>query len=109
MSLPLLTTCDGCGACCRHMVAPPYVITRLRDESREKGVPDDLRAEFLPRWESRFYVPESPCCWYDERTARCRHYELRPDACRDFELGSPSCHATRQQWGPEASANASTD
>jgi Fe-S-cluster containining protein len=97
--LPLLESCDGCGACCRHLVVPPFVLSGGRNEALEKGVPSDLLAELEPLWQVRLQVPEAPCTWYDAATARCRHYDLRPDACRAFEINSPHCHASREKWG----------
>lgn len=91
----LLTNCDGCGACCRHMIVPPF---RDRNEPRSKHVPDTLITELLPLWEVRLHLPEQPCLWFDSESARCRHYELRPDACREFEINSPSCLACREKW-----------
>jgi Fe-S-cluster containining protein len=98
-ALPILASCDGCGACCRHMIVPPFVLSGGRNEAREKGVSEELLAELLPRWEVRFFVAEEACLWYDAATARCRHYDLRPDACRAFEINSPHCHASREKWG----------
>ncbi len=97
--LPVLDSCDDCGACCRHMIAPPFVITPERDEPAEKGVPPHLIEAFLPRWHTRLLAPEQPCCWFDSASLRCLHYELRPDACRDFSINSPSCRASRIKWG----------
>lgn len=95
-SLPLLESCDGCGACCRHLIVPPF---QNRDEWDRLHVPPELIDEFLPLWEVRFYLAEQPCLWYDPETDRCRHYELRPQACREFEINSPSCMACREKWG----------
>ena len=99
--LPPLTTCDGCGACCRHMIVPPFVLSGGRNEAQEKGVPQPLLEELMPIWRVRLQLPESACIWYDEFTARCRHYELRPDACRAFEINSGPCRESRRKWGLE--------
>ena len=99
MQLPLLDSCDGCGACCRHMIVLPFVISADRNEPAERSVPEDLLEELLPRWRVRLDLPEAPCLWFDPETLRCRHYDLRPDACRAFEINSPSCHASREKWG----------
>lgn len=96
-SFPVLNSCDGCGACCRTVSVPPFRIDHLVNEPFERNVPKELIDGFLPAWEVRLFVTESPCLWFDEATLRCRHYELRPQACRDFELNSPSCIAVRQQ------------
>lgn len=98
-SLPLLSSCDGCGACCRHMIAPPFLMSGGRNEAREKGVPQSLIDQFWPRWTLRLQLPESACVWYDEAAAQCRHYELRPDACRAFDINSGPCQESRRKWG----------
>lgn len=98
VDLPLLQNCEGCGACCHTVSAPPFRIDHEVDEPRAKGVPQALIDEFLPAWRVRLVSTAAPCVWYDETTRRCRHYDLRPDACRDFELNSPSCIAVRRQF-----------
>jgi Fe-S-cluster containining protein len=96
--LPVLESCDGCGACCRHMIVPPFVLSGGRNEAAEKGVPSALIDELRPLWDTRLLLPESPCLWFDETTLRCRHYDLRPDACRDFERNSDPCRECRRKW-----------
>ncbi|WP_437224462.1 YkgJ family cysteine cluster protein [Planctomicrobium sp. SH661] len=99
--LPMLESCEGCGACCRTISAPPFRIDHTVNEPRERGVPQDLIDEFLPTWEVRFQViTDRPCLWFDEETLRCRHYDIRPSACREFELNSPSCIGVRHEYGP---------
>jgi len=95
-SLPILESCDGCGACCRTVSVPPFRIDHVVDEPHERQVPQDLIEEFLPAWHVRLFVEASPCLWFDEATRLCRHYELRPQACRDFERNSPSCCEVRK-------------
>jgi Fe-S-cluster containining protein len=98
MELPVLRTCDGCGACCRTVSVPPFRIDPDVNEPVLKGVPQTLIDEFLPAWRVRLHVSDSPCLWFDEQSLRCRHYELRPDACREFEINSPSCEAVRREF-----------
>jgi len=98
--LPILSSCEGCGACCRTVGVPPFRIDYLVNEPQARHVPQPLIDEFLPAWEVRLYVTESPCLWFDSLTARCRHYDLRPQACRDFELNSPSCVEVRKEYPP---------
>ena len=98
-TLPIIPACDGCGACCRHMIVPPFVLSGGSNEALEKGVPQSEIDELLPTWQLRLELPESPCLWYDAATARCRHYDWRPEACRAFEINSGSCHASRTKWG----------
>jgi len=98
--LPVLTSCDGCGACCRTICAPPFRIDHEVNEPEIRNVPQELIEEFLPSWRIRYQVEASPCMWFDETLLRCRHYEWRPTACREFELDSPYCHAVRREFGP---------
>ncbi len=99
MMLPVLKNCEGCGACCQHMIVPPFIINATQNEPQQRGVPTELLEELLPLWEVRFHLKERPCVWYVPETKQCRYYELRPQACRDFELNSPSCHACREKHG----------
>jgi Fe-S-cluster containining protein len=104
-TLPVIESCDGCGACCRVVTSPPFV--RVFDERGEdawerlKRERPDLVAELLADARSRrtsggpFYG--TPCLWFDAATARCRHYDLRPRACRDFAVGSVDCHDARRR------------
>lgn len=97
-SFPILENCEGCGACCRMMVVPPFRRDATIDEFQNKQIPQGLLNEILPDWEVRFLLPERPCSWFDENSGRCRHYELRPEACRDFAINSPSCLACREKF-----------
>ena len=105
--LPVIGSCDGCGACCQVVTSPPFY--RVFDESGEdawerlKRERPDLLTELLADSRARraqggpFYG--TPCLWYDPQTRRCRHYDLRPHACRAFERGSPDCHDARRRAG----------
>ncbi|SFI08825.1 YkgJ family cysteine cluster protein [Planctomicrobium piriforme] len=96
--LPVLSSCDGCGACCQTVSAPPFRIDHLVNEPQAKGVPIELVEEFMTTWYVRLQITESPCMWFDSEARKCRHYDIRPDACREFEINSPSCHAVREVW-----------
>lgn len=96
--LPILDSCEGCGACCYTVSVPPFRIDSVCNEPEQRQVPAALIEEFLPRWEVRLFVEESPCLWFDTQSLRCRHYHLRPQACRDFEINSPSCIEVRHQF-----------
>lgn len=108
-TLPIIESCEGCGACCLVVTHPPFY--RLLDESGEdawerlKWDRPDLLAEFLADARARkasggpFYG--TPCIWFDVQTRRCRHYEYRPRACRQFELGSQDCRDARRRAGME--------
>lgn len=112
--LPLLDTCDGCGACCREPGAPPdYVALRLNPQfAKEPSFTEDaLRLAALPEEAARLLdeylravdlgsVPSNGACvWYDPGTKRCRFYEHRPSTCRVFERGSQGCHIYRRRHG----------
>lgn len=98
-SLPVVS-CNDCGACCRHMVFPPFVPF---DEADEWDIPKSLKKELRHFIRNiRPTLPESyPCCWLDLTTMKCRHHEYRPSICRDYELGGEDCLITRQEYGIE--------
>ncbi len=103
--LPLIDSCDGCGACCLVVTSPPF--HRVFDECGEdawerlKWDRPDLLTEILADHQARrtnggpFYG--TPCTWYDPETRRCRHYDYRPLACRAFERGGQDCHDARRR------------
>lgn len=95
IELPLLESCDNCGACCMITCVPPFVVINGVHEGVLRGVPNQLLDEIMPDWHIRLSIPERPCSWLDTETKTCRHYEYRPQACRDFEINSKSCHAIR--------------
>ena len=111
MDLTVVTTCEGCGACCREQGAPPdYVALRLSAHfADDPSFADDLdRLRQLPEPASRLldeYLAVDParrpqvCVWFDEAASRCRFYEHRPSTCRVFELNSPGCHIYRRRHG----------
>jgi Fe-S-cluster containining protein len=106
-TLPVIESCDGCGACCLVVTLPPFY--RVFDEAGEdawerlKRDRPDLLAEFLDGHRSRRASghPDygSPCLWYDPASARCRHYEYRPRACREFAVGGQECRDARRRAG----------
>ena len=105
--LPVIESCDGCGACCRVVTSPPF--RRIFDERGEEAWErlrwdrPDLLAEFLDAEKARKSAggPSfgSPCLWYDARSGRCRHHELRPRACREFPVGGVDCLDARRRAG----------
>jgi Fe-S-cluster containining protein len=105
--LPVIESCDGCGACCLVVTSPPF--RRTLDGGGEE-------AWVRLRWEHPALVAEleeaqvtrkaagepsygTPCLWFDPASGRCRNYELRPRACRDFAVGSQDCHDARRRAG----------
>ena len=103
--LPVIESCEGCGACCRVVSSPPF--RRVFDENGEdawerlRWERPDLLAEILADTKDRrlrggpFFG--TPCTWFDAETGRCRHYEYRPRACHEFEMGGVDCHDARRR------------
>src|SRR4051812_12499907 len=93
--LPVIESCEGCGACCQVVTSPPFyhVFREIGEDAWERLRRDrpDLLAELQADEQSRRANggPSSgtPCLWYDPETARCRHYQYRPLACCEFEVG----------------------
>ena len=96
--LPIIESCDGCGACCMQSAVPPYIVIDGQHEALLNDVPTALVEEIMPFWEIRFQFPERSCMWFDEAKKGCKHYEYRPQACRNFEINSSSCLAIRDKW-----------
>jgi Fe-S-cluster containining protein len=106
-SLPIIDSCDGCGACCRFVTSPPFY--RVFDEAGEdawerlrRERPDllsELLADDQARRASGGPSYGTPCLWFDAATGRCRHYDSRPRACREFEVGGPDCRDARRRAG----------
>jgi Fe-S-cluster containining protein len=102
--LPADDPCRGCGACCLHLVWPPFFRIEDREWMRLGRERPELVAEIeIDRIRRRQfglggeYV--APCHWYDLATRRCRHYEYRPAVCRDFEPGEEDCRCFRAEHG----------
>ena len=93
--LPVIESCDDCGACCMKTSVPPFEpgeeIARCLTASQR--VPIDERIEADQRFD------DLPCVWFDMNTRRCLHYEQRPSACRKFEIGSDLCRLSRWDIG----------
>lgn len=110
-SLPVIADCRGCpGACCRHMVMPPFVPyfddnSPLANEEftefkyRHPELYAALRAEYDRKQREHDWPQEGPCFWLDQETGRCKHYEARPDICKGFEVGSKECRQFRAEYG----------
>jgi Fe-S-cluster containining protein len=105
--LPVISSCEGCGACCRVVTLPPFrrVFGEEGEEAWERLKWDrpDLRAEFLTVERARKANGEpsfgSACLWLDVESGRCLHYDLRPRACREFALGGVDCVDARRRAG----------
>jgi Fe-S-cluster containining protein len=105
--LPVITTCEHCGACCQVVGFPPFrrhfdgpgeeAWERLRLER-----PDQLTAlveAIRSRRAAGLPTVGTPCPWLDPATLRCQHYEYRPADCRAFERGGSDCQDTRRRAG----------
>lgn len=111
--LPIVDSCEGCGACCLEQATPPGYVAYLtgilslddgsEDAARIQGLPADLRAEldlYIDRASRTGSLGETePCLWFDSSTRQCKHYDLRPSICREFETDSDFCHSWRRQYG----------
>lgn len=96
MPLPLIESCDGCGACCEHVGYPP-VLAIQGEPDWEAIIGAGLDEEVLRAIDERRGDRGLPCIWYDEQTHRCRHHDLRPSICREFEMGGEDCRRLRNQ------------
>lgn len=112
IDLNIISSCENCGACCRHMIYPPFwsrwpLGTPENDPEWERLLRErpDLAAEIEADYERRKAAGldradyEAPCLWYDAATARCRHYDYRPGVCAEFEVGSEECRDHRRTCG----------
>lgn len=104
-SLPMVTSCEGCGACCTEQAALPIHLVgekfRLEPVS---PLPESLKAELrdaVERFLRDGFPPDgSPCIWYDAEKRQCKHYEHRPELCRDeVTVGDEACRRWRQRKG----------
>lgn len=112
--LPVIESCEGCGACCFEQGAPPdYVALRMNPEfaadpsfaedAARLAVIPDAAARLLEQYLEQSARNEIPtngiCVWYDKASGSCRFYELRPSTCRVFELSSIGCRIYRKRNG----------
>ena len=93
--LPIIESCDDCGACCMRTPVPPF----SPGEEEVKDVPAHLRRLIQDRIDADQHFDPVACVWFDEQTRRCLHYDLRPDACRNFEINSDPCRMSRWDVG----------
>lgn len=109
--LPVIESCNDCGACCSVQGAPPdYVALQLNphfaddpsfadDVIRLRNLPREPAARlqtYLQEVEAGVRHKDSPCIWLAECGTRCKYYDWRPSTCRVFEINSPGCHYYRQ-------------
>ena len=93
--LPVIDSCDDCGACCMLTPVPPF----QPGEEIARDVPDELLTPIHERIAADQQFELIPCVWYEADTKKCSHYEYRPKACRDFEMGSDLCRISRWEIG----------
>ena len=105
-ALPVIESCNGCGACCLVATSPPF--RRMFDEDTEewgrlRWERPDLAGGILAADRARRASGDpsygTPCLWFDAETRRCRHYDQRPGACRVFEVGGEDCRDMRRRAG----------
>ena len=113
--LPIIDSCDGCGACCMTQESPPgYAMLLANPQMMDNPGPfaeDVERLRLLPQAainELRAYLddvlkkvhrPDEVCIWLNRETKQCRYYDLRPGVCRWLELGSDACREWRDVFG----------
>jgi uncharacterized protein len=103
--LPVIESCDGCGACCLVVTRPPFyhVFEEMGEEAwdrLERQRPDlvaELNADYRARQASGGPFYGTACVWFDAETRQCRHYEYRPLACQMFEIGEEDCRDARRR------------
>ena len=93
--LPVIESCDDCGACCMKTPVPPFE----PGEEAVWDVTDVQRKPIEERVAADQHFDDLPCVWFDLNTRRCLHYEQRPEACRRFEIGSDLCRLSRCDIG----------
>ena len=115
MNLPVIESCDGCGACCFEQGSPPgYLLILCQPETIEPDGPfaDDLqRFKDLPanairdllEYRERLLRGEVSgdgiCIWFNVETRRCSHYEHRPSICREEVVpGDEGCLTWREEY-----------
>jgi len=93
-TLPVIESCDGCGACCMAMNSPPFIDDHhLMSDQARKSYERGMRQRDLDGWSDG-----DPCFWLDLETRRCIHYESRPGICRDaLDCGDEACRRSRER------------
>jgi Fe-S-cluster containining protein len=101
--------CDGCGACCRHLIIEIDELDIAR-EPRLKEVAKAFKAmegaeyaddeglgPLAPGWEAGAMLAcgsSMPCGMLDAGN-RCTIYPTRPNCCVAFQAGSEQCQEAR--------------
>jgi Fe-S-cluster containining protein len=109
--LPVINSCDNCGACCTGQAALPIHLVSKNKDTRLDPVsplPPELASELqaiIDGYMANNSWPDdgSPCIWYDADTRRCKHYTHRPILCRDaVKVGDESCRRWRRSTGVDS-------
>ena len=90
-TLPIIESCNGCGACCLSVRSPPFAVyLDLADGSYHvwdgADVTELKRLTSAPREAVATLLAgnlderpaDSPCSWLDLETRQCRYYDHRP-------------------------------
>lgn len=93
--LPVIASCDSCGACCMLTPLPPFE----PGEDAMYDIPDEAARLIRKRIDPGQEFDRLPCVWFDSTALRCRFYDIRPSACRRFEINSPLCRISRWDTG----------
>lgn len=107
--LPIVESCDGCGACCMEQTTPPgfagyavgsYTWPDECDLELWESAPEDAKQLVRDRMAIiKTIRGEIPCCWLDQETRKCRFYDSRPMICREsLERGDEGCHFWRGEY-----------
>ena len=120
-SLPIVESCDDCGACCREQESPPGYVMLLAspdmmdapgpfkaDVERLQSLPAAALAElreYMVRLLNGAEQDDPACIWLDSATMQCRYHEHRPSICREFELGTAECIEWRKTYDVDEPAS----
>jgi len=119
--LPVIESCEGCGACCMTQGSPPGYVMILRGElcgteadfAHVQNMPEPARAAVVNQLNKPNRDSDGPCCWLDLATRRCQFYDYRPSFCRHGDEhpfgddpeegvfpGNDSCRSWRDEFLP---------
>ncbi|TWT58727.1 Flagellin N-methylase [Thalassoglobus neptunius] len=116
--LTTISSCEGCGACCRWQGAPPdYVALALNDHfqddpsfaddfQRFQNLPEkakELLDTYLLKFKENSIDKNGPCVWLDENLEYCLFYDHRPSSCRSLAVGDGGCIVYRKMFGIDPS------
>jgi Fe-S-cluster containining protein len=117
-----MMNCDNCGACCFEQGSPPGYGFLLHsdmmavalwpdqaDVERVLNLPTEAKAILDDYWLKLRAGKitgdgDSPCCWLDQQTMRCRFYEHRPQICRELDVDSEGCRSWRDEYNIDVEA-----